>query len=102
MFAAARSSSLGFPNVVCRYERPFIDYPGQEQLGAAKRQNQRLLAGELDGLVIRPGEVFSVWRTAKRPTAQRGYARAAALKDGVLTTDVGGAICLLSTVLYNV
>jgi vancomycin resistance protein VanW len=46
--------------------------------------------------------VFSVWRTAKRPSAARGYARAAALKDGVLTTDIGGAICLLSTVLYNV
>jgi hypothetical protein len=101
-FAAARASVAGFPNLVCRYERRFIDYPGQEQLAAAKRQNQRLLAAELDGLVIGPGEVFSVWRTAKRPTARRGYASAAALKNGVLTTDTGGAICLLSTVLYNV
>ena len=91
----------GFRNRVSAYERAFIDYPGQEHLGAAKRRNQALLASHLDGVCVRPGETFSVWRLAPRPTAARGYAVAAALKDRRLTSDVGGAICLLSTVLYN-
>jgi RNA polymerase sigma factor (sigma-70 family) len=37
-----------------------------------------------------------------RPTAARGYGAAAALRDGVLTQEAGGALCLASTVVYNV
>lgn len=101
-FAVERAGLADFPVVVCRYERPFVDYPGQEAFVLAKRRNQSLLAGYLDGVVIRPGQTFSIWRLAPRPTTQRGYLPAAALKAGELTSETGGAICLLSTVLYNV
>ena len=80
------------------YELPFIDYPGQEQLAEAKRQNQRLLGDALDGTLLQPGETFSLWRLSGRPTAAAGYAPAAAIRSGVLTTDMGGSTCLLSTV----
>ncbi len=101
-FATNRGDRSGFPVEVCSYERRFIDYPGQESLGKAKRRNQAILANALNETVIAPGETFSVWNLAARPTAEAGYAHAAALKNGELTTDIGGAICLLSTVLYNV
>jgi vancomycin resistance protein VanW len=101
-FAAQKGQQSQFRYEWCRYERPIIDYPGQEHLGLAKRKNQALLAASLDGAVIRPGETFSVWRLAGRPSARRGFLPAAALKDRQLTTDTGGATCLLSTVLYNV
>jgi vancomycin resistance protein VanW len=100
-FASRRSTPKAYPFEWSRYELPFIDYPGQEQLAVAKRANQSRLASFLDGVVIEPGEVFSVWNLAPAPNERHGYARAAALRDGVLTTEVGGAICLLSTVLYN-
>jgi vancomycin resistance protein VanW len=100
-FAARRASPGDFTVEVCAYGRRFMDYAGQETLAAAKRQNQRVLAAQLHGVVIHPGETFSVWRLAARPRARDGYAEAAALKDGVLTAETGGAICLLSTVLYN-
>ena len=83
------------------YELPFTDYPGQEGLARAKRHNQRLLGEALDGTVVRPGETFSLWQLAGRPTAADGYAAAAAIKGGRLTTDMGGSTCLLSTVMYN-
>lgn len=102
VFAARSSRDEEFPQVVSCYQRAFIDYPGQERLAQAKRKNQALLAAKLDGVVISPGETFSVWRLAPRPTTAGGYAPAAALKNRALTTEVGGAICLLSTVLYNV
>ncbi|MGE0598297.1 MAG: VanW family protein [Dehalococcoidia bacterium] len=101
-FALAKSEDGTFSFEWARYERPFIDYPGQEQLGGAKRRNQVLLAEALHGTVIRPGECFSVWVLAGRPTMAKGYLEAAALRSGKLTTDIGGAVCLLSTVLYNV
>jgi vancomycin resistance protein VanW len=101
-FARRGRSSSVFGHPWAYYERPFIDYPGQEQFATAKRGNQRILASFLNGTIIRPGEVFSLWRLAPRPTERLGYGRAAAIRGTMLTSDVGGAICLLSTVLYNV
>jgi len=83
------------------YELPFIDYPGQESLATAKRNNQRLLAEALDGAVLGPGETFSLWRLAGRPRSVEGYAPAAAIREHQLVTELGGATCLLSTVVYN-
>ncbi len=101
-FASQRAPVDDFGFQWAEYSRPFLDYPGQEQLAGAKRQNKRVLAAALDGVVIDPGQVFSVWQLAGRPTSGLGYAPAAALKDGQLIRETGGAICLLSTVLYNV
>lgn len=100
-FAIHRGRPEDFPFEVCSYSRPLIDYPGQESLAVAKRRNQALLAAALDRVVVAPSEVFSVWRLADRPSRAGGYADAAALKDGHLVTEVGGAICLLSTAIYN-
>ena len=96
---AGAGAPPAFEHGVC--ELPFIDYPGQEGLARAKRRNQRVLGEALDGAVLLPGETFSLWRLAGRPTASAGYAAAAAIRGGMLTTDVGGATCLLSTVMYN-
>ena len=101
-FATSRADGGGFAHVIATYERSIPIYPGQERFADAKRTNQCLMAGALDGALIGPGETFSLWRYVGRPTARRGYARAAALKNGRLTTDVGGATCLLATVVYNV
>jgi hypothetical protein len=101
-FAVARAAGDGFPHVIAAYERMIPIYPGQERFAEAKRTNQCLMAAALDGAIIGPGETFSLWRYAGRPTARRGYARAAALKSGRLTTDIGGATCLLATVVYNI
>jgi vancomycin resistance protein VanW len=84
------------------YARRLIDYPGQEQAARTKRANQAVLAAHLAEIIIEPGEVFSIWRLAPRPTRRRGYGEAAGLRDGRLRMETGGAICLLSTVLYNV
>ena len=100
-FAGKDRRSAGYEFEWSRYERPFIDYPGQEHLGRAKRLNQALLASYLDGVVVRPDEVFSVWKLAPSPSSRNGFSSAAALREGKLTSEPGGAICLLSTVLYN-
>jgi hypothetical protein len=100
-FARERAGGDSFPYRLSSYELAIVDYPGQEQLAEAKRVNQRLLATDLDGAVIPPHDLFSFWALAHRPTRQRGFLEAAALKDGILDTDIGGATCLLSTVVFN-
>lgn len=100
-FATQDIGRAAFQHGFGAYRRPFIDYPGQGALASAKRHNQEVMARALDGVVVPPGAVFSLWRLAGRPTASAGYERAAAIRGDVLTSDIGGATCLLSTVLYN-
>ena len=100
--AKTRAAPEVYPHLVCRYERPLICYEGQEASFPNKRNNVELALAGIDGLLIAPGETFSFWRCVGRPTRARGYGLAAAIKDSVLTEDIGGAICLVSTLLYNV
>lgn len=69
---------------------------------SAKRSNVALALASIDGVVVASGETLSFWRCVGRPTRRAGYGAAAAIKSGVLTQDVGGAICLVSTLIYNV
>jgi vancomycin resistance protein VanW len=101
-FADRCAATDGSVHLVCRYALPLVCYPGQEQAFAAKRSNIALALNAFDGTTVAPGESLSFWRIVGRPTARRGYASAAALKDGVLTQEVGGAICFVSTLLYNI
>ncbi len=87
---------------VCGYARPLISYPGQEHRFVAKRHNVELALVRVNGVIIAPGETFSFWSSVGRTTLSAGYAPAAALRDGVLVEDIGGAICLASTLLYNI
>lgn len=100
-FAHAKRDPRQFAHTWSTYERPLIDYPGQDDWSRGKRQNFALMAETANGLVLRPGEVFSAWRVAGRPTEQRGYLPGAALKNGEFVSDIGGGVCLFSTVVYN-
>lgn len=101
-FADARGDANGFPHGVCAYERRLVCYPGQEAAFAAKRANIARSLAAVDATLIPPGATFSFWRLVGRPTRARGYAPAAAIRGGVLGTEVGGAVCLASTLLFNV
>jgi len=98
---AARRDALPGAFAVSTYERRLRCYPGQEAAFAAKRANIALAMRRLDNVVVLPGQTLSFWQCVGRPTAAAGYGKAAALKDGVLTSEVGGAICFVSTILYN-
>lgn len=91
----------GLGVVVAQYAAPIRNYPGQERFFEAKVHNMRLLAAALDGVVIGPGQTFSLWRSAGRPTAKRGYREGAAYRRRKVVSEVGGSTCLVSTVVYN-
>jgi vancomycin resistance protein YoaR len=101
VFALDKGRKADLRYCLAEYALPFIDYPGQESLGVAKRHNQRLLAESVDGIVVGSGEMFSLWQTAGRPTIRAGYLPAAAIRNRILGADVGGSTCLFATVLYN-
>ena len=100
-FASGQRSPDEFPYHFEGYRLPLLFYPGQEHLADGKRHNQQLMASALHGACVQPGEVFSLWHLAGRPSAARGYLPGAAIVNDRLIAETGGAVCLLSTVLYN-
>lgn len=70
------------------------------QLQFNKVTNLRLAASKLDGVIVRPGEVFSFWKLIGRPTYKKGYLDGLVLKYGVVGAGCGGGLCQLSNLIY--
>ncbi|MCI3920115.1 VanW family protein [Paenibacillus sp. TRM 82003] len=65
-----------------------------------KVTNVTLAAERLNGLLIRPGETFSYWRTIGKPTKRKGYKEGMVLFYGGFKPGVGGGLCQLSNLIY--
>ncbi|MEW6045580.1 MAG: VanW family protein [Bacillota bacterium] len=82
--------------------RPLASYATRYDPGQAERAgNISTAARELNGLVLRPGEVFSFNEAVGPRITERGYKEAPVLLNGRLVVDVGGGVCQVSTTLYN-
>ncbi|MCZ2818521.1 VanW family protein [Modestobacter sp. VKM Ac-2984] len=67
----------------------------------ASGTNIRVVAEEVDGALVRPGETFSLnGYTGPRGTAQ-GYVPAAVISGGELSQAVGGGISQFATTMFN-
>jgi vancomycin resistance protein VanW len=69
---------------------------------AGKLENIRLGAARLDGITIAPGEIFSFWALVGRPSARSGFAVGRSIRGGEIEGDVGGGLCQLSGIAYQV
>lgn len=65
-----------------------------------KVTNLRLAIDRIDGVLIRPGETFSVWRLVGRPTAARGFLEGLVLHNGRIEKGIGGGLCQLGNLIY--
>lgn len=60
------------------------------------------IAGKaINGIVIRPGEVFSFWKTVGNTTKRKGYLDGRVIIDNKLTPGIGGGLCNLANALHN-
>lgn len=62
--------------------------------------NLKLAAEQLDGLLVRPGERFSYWRTIGKPTKGKGYVDGMVLFYGSYMAGIGGGLCQMSNLIY--
>lgn len=65
-----------------------------------KARNLALAAKKFDGLLIRPGETLSFWRTHGRSTRAKGYLDGLVLRNGKLTRGTGGGMCQFTNLLH--
>lgn len=61
----------------------------------------RQAAHALDGVILQPGEMFSMERALGPVTAEAGYLPALAIRDGEPAEEDGGGICQVASTLYN-
>lgn len=73
--------------------------PYNPQTGAG--HNIALAAQHLDGAVIAPGAGLSFLAAIGPITAAAGYREGTAIVGGQLVPDVGGGVCVVSTLLYR-
>lgn len=62
--------------------------------------NLKIATKKINGIVIRPGEVFSYWYLIGKTTRRKGYVEGMVLKNGTFKPGVGGGICQLSNLIF--
>ena len=70
------------------------------QLQENKATNLALAVSHIDGLLIRPGETFSVWKLIGRTTRRRGYKEGLTIAKGQPSQGIGGGLCQLSNLIH--
>jgi vancomycin resistance protein VanW len=66
-----------------------------------KINNLKIAAARVNGLCVKPGEVFSYWRLIGKPARWKGYKDGLILRpDGTFGAGVGGGLCQLSNLVY--
>lgn len=67
----------------------------------ARVNNVEVATKFIDGRVVYPGEVFSVYEAISPITIANGYLKAGAYANGVVVESEGGGVCQVSSTLYN-
>ncbi|MUT66445.1 VanW family protein [Paenibacillus sp. NEAU-GSW1] len=100
--SAKTHSSLGLPHTVFRHETPLYRQLRNVDmwLQSNKVINLKLAAERLNGLLLKPGEKFSYWRTIGKPSSRRGYVDGMILYYGTYGVGVGGGLCQMSNLIY--
>lgn len=62
--------------------------------------NLKIAAEKVNGIVLKPGEVFSYWKLIGKPTKSKGYVDGMILKNGGFVSGVGGGLCQLSNLIF--
>jgi vancomycin resistance protein VanW len=70
------------------------------QLQENKATNLALAVAHIDGLLIHPGETFSVWKMIGRTTKRKGYKEGLIIAKGKPSQGIGGGMCQLSNLIH--
>lgn len=100
-FACEKSSDT-LPNVVSSHDSDLIKRaPGIDlTLQYNKVVNIDIACKKLNGLIIKPGEVFSFWKTIGKATKRKGYKDGRVLIRNKLQPGIGGGLCNLANTLH--
>lgn len=70
------------------------------RLQEQKITNLKRAVESLNGMVIEPGDIFSLWSIIGKPSYKKGYVDGMLLSNGKVIEGLGGGLCQLSNFLY--
>lgn len=70
------------------------------KLQEEKIVNLRQAVQQLNGIVIQPQAIFSLWNSIGKPKYKKGYVDGMLLANGRVVKGIGGGLCQLSNFLY--
>ena len=99
-FAKTRSTDK-LPYRVKKHQSVLIRKLGDSdvQLQLNKVENLKIAIKKIDGIIIKPGEVFSFCRLVGLPTKRKGYLEGMELAFGEARAGVGGGLCQIANLL---
>lgn len=100
--AKEKRASL-LPNIVKSHSSILIRHlEGVDmRLQENKVTNIRLAAEKINGIVIKPGETFSFWRTVGKTTEREGYKEGLVIhRGGKLGADIAGGLCQMANMVH--
>jgi len=68
---------------------------------ATRSENLKIAASAIEGVLLKPGDIFSFNETTGPRTLENGYMEAPVIFKGELVPGVGGGVCQVSSTLYN-
>lgn len=70
------------------------------QLQINKAKNLEIASKKIDGIVIQPGEVFSLWNLVGKTSKRKGYLEGLTVSDSELGKGRGGGLCQLGNLIH--
>lgn len=99
---AKEYSKESFSNSIIKHQsfllRPLKDV--DMYLQHNKVENLRLAIANINNIVIKPNETFSLWKLVGRPTKRKGYLDGMTLSNGTIQKGTGGGLCQLGNLLF--
>lgn len=95
-------SSVELPNIikghssVLRRKLHGVDDSLQEN----KVTNIKLACKKINGIVVRPGETFSYWKTVGSVSKRKGYKKGLVIEKRKLTSGYGGGLCQMANMIH--
>ncbi|MBQ5749019.1 MAG: VanW family protein [Oscillospiraceae bacterium] len=84
-----------FPDVLAKYDSPHVNIP-------ARTANLDLACKAIDGMILKPGDVFSFNDAVGERTVEKGYQAATVYLDGGKSqAETGGGICQVASTIYE-
>lgn len=70
------------------------------QLQINKKTNLTIASKKINGIIIKPGEIFSFWYLVGNVTKKEGYLDGLVISSKGLTQDIGGGLCQLANMIH--
>lgn len=70
------------------------------QLQYNKATNLKLAGQRIDGIMIQPGEIFSLWNLVGRTSKRKGYLEGLTISDSALGKGRGGGLCQIGNLIH--